>query len=55
MMMMMMMMMLVINKKPMNVNDIFNRLLRYDENGPERQLKEPPPAFLEADAAEVSI
>jgi hypothetical protein len=29
-------------------------LLRFDEHEPERQFKEPPPAFLEADAAEVN-
>ncbi|KAJ7389184.1 Neuropathy target esterase [Desmophyllum pertusum] len=30
-------------------------LLRFDDNEPERQLKQPPPAFLEADLAEVDV
>ena len=31
------------------------RLLRFDDNEPGRQLKQPPAAFLEADSAEVRV
>ena len=33
----------------------FCRLLRFDDNEPGRQLKQPPAAFLEADSAEVRV
>ncbi|EDO37833.1 predicted protein, partial [Nematostella vectensis] len=35
--------------------NVFRRLVGFDESEPERQLKEPPAAFLEADAAEVDF
>ncbi|XP_020905834.1 patatin-like phospholipase domain-containing protein 7 isoform X2 [Exaiptasia diaphana] len=44
-----------IRKRQKVMFNFAKQLLRFDENGPERQLKEPPPAFLEADAAEVDI
>ena len=44
----------VVERWPLvEVAHFFCRLLRFDDNEPGRQLKQPPAAFLEADSAEV--
>ncbi|XP_031548812.1 patatin-like phospholipase domain-containing protein 7 [Actinia tenebrosa] len=44
-----------IRKRQKVMFNFAKELLRFDEHEPERQIKEPPPAFLEADSAEVDI